>query len=132
MRIRRSGVAIIAAAILAVPAASASAGGQTPNCSIQGVVLEQFALSNGRNYARLIGLGNCGRGYAPTYSWKHLTVRENGKLRHLRLVGNTYETQFRLQASNALVRGAFELSYGSSVTDCSFTLSRNNYEHICP
>jgi hypothetical protein len=116
--------------MLVIPAATASAGEQPPGCSIQGIVLEQFSLPSGRNYARLIGLGNCGRGYEPNYGWEHLTVRENGRLRRLRL-SDAYEVQFRLRVPNARISGTLQLAYGSAVASCSFTLSRSNYERIC-
>lgn len=123
-----SALAVMAAAA-ATPASTAQ--NVQPACTIQAVVLEQYTTPAGNNYARLMGLGNCGLGIEPTYSWSNIAIRDQSKPRDLRL-GPTYQVEFRLRRPNALIKGVFGISYGSSAATCAFALSRSNYEQICP
>jgi hypothetical protein len=120
----------IAVASLAFTAGRAAA---TPHrvvagCSVQAVVRERFP-SLLYHVATLIGLGNCGKGIQPRYTWD-VVVRDHGKTRHVSIDVSKFNV--RLFSANSTISGTFTVSAGSDSMSCNFVLPPNAYEAMCP
>ena len=85
-----------------------------PQCEIAGIVLEPLNAA-GNLYARLLGLGNCGKGIRPKYRWD-ITVRDRGGLRHITIQSGP-TTQIRVLGKSGTVWATFTINYdGASAT----------------
>jgi hypothetical protein len=115
---------VLAIAGVAAPQARSANGG---GCSIDAVILE-FGVGS---TARLLGLGNCGAGIQPSYSWS-IHSRPSGAVQ-IRSPLNDWIVYLRIRQRPVVV-GTVTFSVagetGSSI--CEFRLSRSDYQQICP
>jgi hypothetical protein len=97
-------------------------------CSVQAVMRERFP-SLLYHVATLIGLGNCGQGIQPRYTWD-VVVRDHGKTRHVSIGASKFNV--RLFSASSTISGTFTVSAGSDSMSCRFVLPPNAYEAMCP